>query len=151
MKIAVVNGPNLGTLGRRQPEVYGTVTWASVFAALQREFPQCTLVDFQSNHEGAVIDFLEELAAQGVSGLVINPGAWTHQSYALRDALAALTIDIIEVHISNIYAREDFRAHSLTAPSVTGQIAGLGMDGYHLAVSALCRRDAQRTDGPGVR
>lgn len=135
--IAVVNGPNLGRLGRRQPAVYGSRTWAEIEAALVAQFPGLGLVTFQSNHEGALIDFIEGLEDQGVSGLVINPGALTHQSYALRDCLAALSIPVIEVHISNIYAREAFRAHSLTAPVVRGQISGLGLDGYRLAILAL--------------
>ncbi|AUW93511.1 MAG: type II 3-dehydroquinate dehydratase [Sulfobacillus thermosulfidooxidans] len=139
MKIAIINGPNLGTLGKRQPQIYGHRTWEEVFADLQQQFPQCELAAFQSNHEGAVIDFIETLTSNGTQGIVINPGAWTHQSYALRDALAAVDMPIIEVHISNIYAREDFRAHSLTAPAVTGQISGLGVEGYELAVAFLCR------------
>ncbi|HBQ96871.1 MAG: type II 3-dehydroquinate dehydratase [Firmicutes bacterium] len=138
MKVAIVNGPNLGTLGRRQPHIYGNRDWDQIFEALRQRFKDCTLVYFQSNHEGAVIDYIEDLAAQGVEGLVINPGAWTHQSYAIRDALAALSIPVIEVHISNIYAREDFRSHSLIAPVVTAQVSGFGAEGYLLAVSYLC-------------
>lgn len=138
MKIAIVNGPNLGILGRRQPQIYGNRTWADVFSDLQQQFPGCELTDFQSNHEGAVIDFIEALAEDGTHGLVINPGAWTHQSYALRDAMAALLMPVVEVHISNIYDREDFRSRSLTAPAATGQISGLGVDGYRLAVSFIC-------------
>ena len=138
MKCAIVNGPNLGTLGRRQPHIYGNRNWEEIFDALQERFKDSTLVYFQSNHEGAVIDYIEDLSEQGVEGLVINPGAWTHQSYAIRDALAALSIPIIEVHISNIYAREGFRAHSVIAPVVTAQVSGFGVDGYRLALAYLC-------------
>ncbi len=141
MKVAIVNGPNLGTLGRRQPHIYGNRSWDQIVEALRQRFKNCTLVDFQSNHEGAVIDYIEDLEHQGVEGLVINPGAWTHQSYAIRDALAALSIPIIEVHISNIYAREDFRSHSLIAPVVTAQVSGFGADGYRLAVAYLCEEN----------
>ncbi|OLZ08553.1 type II 3-dehydroquinate dehydratase [Sulfobacillus thermosulfidooxidans] len=138
MKIAIVNGPNLGILGRRQPQIYGNRSWDDIFQRLQQRFPACTLVHFQSNHEGQVIDYLESLEEQGIEALIINPGAWTHQSYAIRDALAALSMPIVEVHISNIYAREDFRAHSLTAPVVTAQLSGFGAEGYRLAVAYLC-------------
>ncbi|WP_053959233.1 type II 3-dehydroquinate dehydratase [Sulfobacillus thermosulfidooxidans] len=138
MKIAIVNGPNLGILGRRQPQIYGNRSWDDIFQRLQQRFPRCTLVYFQSNHEGQVIDYLESLEEQGIEALIINPGAWTHQSYAIRDALAALSMPIVEVHISNIYAREDFRAHSLTAPVVTAQLSGFGTEGYRLAVAYLC-------------
>lgn len=138
MKVAIVNGPNLGILGRRQSQIYGNRSWEEIFQALQERFPGCDLIQFQSNHEGAVIDYLESLEKQGVHGLIINPGAWTHQSYAIRDALAALSIPIIEVHLSNIYAREAFRAQSLTAPVATAQLSGFGADSYRLALAYLC-------------
>ncbi|MCL5971618.1 MAG: type II 3-dehydroquinate dehydratase [Firmicutes bacterium] len=137
LNLYIVNGPNLGRLGRRQPEIYGTATWSDVMNNLRRDFPNCHLEDFQSNHEGALIDYLETLTDRGADGAVINPGALTHQSYALRDAMAALSIPVIEVHLSNIYARESFRAHSVIAPVAVGQISGLGVDGYRLALLHL--------------
>jgi 3-dehydroquinate dehydratase-2 len=152
--VALVNGPNLGRLGKRQPEIYGSKSWDAIFAELVEAFPELALEAFQSNHEGALIDFLEAMADRGVYGVVINPGALTHQSYALRDALAALQRPVIEVHLSNIYAREPFRAHSVVAPVAVGQIAGLGPLGYRLALQALLdrwRREAQHggTSGAG--
>lgn len=135
--IAIVNGPNLGRLGRREPAIYGTASWAEFETWLRGQWPAVTLEVFQSNHEGAIIDYLEDAADRGVDGIVINPGALTHQSYALRDCLAGLGLPVVEVHLSNIYAREEFRAHSLTVPVVRGQISGLGLAGYHLAVLAL--------------
>lgn len=136
-RLAIVNGPNLGRLGRRQPEIYGRMSWDEFEAHLRRQFSGVEFEIFQSNHEGEILDFIERAADNGVAGLVINPGALTHQSYALRDCLAALSIPVLEVHLSNIYAREAFRAHSLTAPVVKGQISGLGLLGYKVAVMAL--------------
>jgi 3-dehydroquinate dehydratase-2 len=140
LNLHIVNGPNLGRLGRRQPEIYGTVSWDDVMDNLRKDFLNCRLEDFQSNHEGALIDYLETLADRGADGLVINPGALTHQSYALRDAVAALTLPVVEVHLSNIYARESFRSHSVIAPVAAGQISGLGIDGYRLALLHLVLR-----------
>ncbi|MHB1610131.1 MAG: type II 3-dehydroquinate dehydratase [Sulfobacillus sp.] len=139
-KIHIINGPNLGRLGRRQPEIYGSHTWNDIMDDLRQGFPQALLEDFQSNHEGALIDYIESLEDRAANGLVINPGALTHQSYALRDALAALSIPVIEVHLSNVHARESFRAQSLTAPVCVGQISGLGADGYRLAIGYLLRQ-----------
>ena len=135
--IAVVNGPNLGRLGKREPEVYGSQGWSAIWSELVLDFPEVDLEYYQSNHEGQLIDFIETLADHGKTGLVLNAGALTHQSYALRDCLKALTIPVVEVHLSNIYAREAFRSHSLIAPVVLGQISGLGPIGYRLAISAL--------------
>ncbi|MBX5466522.1 MAG: 3-dehydroquinate dehydratase [Firmicutes bacterium] len=140
LRLAVVNGPNLGRLGRREPAVYGQTTWPEIWAELCAAFPDIELEAFQSNHEGALIDYLEGLADRGVAGVVINPGALTHQSYALRDALAALGLPVVEVHLTNVYAREAFRARSLVAPVVWGQISGFGPLGYRLAISALAAR-----------
>lgn len=140
LNLHIVNGPNLGRLGRRQPEIYGTVSWDDVMDNLRKDFLNCRLEDFQSNHEGALIDYLETLADRGADGLVINPGALTHQSYALRDAVDALTLPVVEVHLSNIYARESFRSHSVIAPVAAGQISGLGIDGYRLALLHLVLR-----------
>lgn len=136
-KITIVNGPNLGRLGRREPEVYGKTTWAEFESTLHQAFPSVSITSFQSNHEGQILDFLESEADAGAEGFIVNPGALTHQSYALRDCLAGLGLPFIEVHLSNVYAREPFRATSLIAPVALGQIAGLGLFGYQLAVSGL--------------
>jgi 3-dehydroquinate dehydratase-2 len=136
MRILLLNGPNLGSLGRRQPEIYGTTTLDEVVAACRAhgEARGATLDHFQSNHEGALIDRLEELDYDGV---VINPGALAHTSYALHDALLASGRPAIEVHISDVTAREPWRRISLTAPATRHQIIGRGWPGYLEAVDRL--------------
>ncbi|MCL4521232.1 MAG: 3-dehydroquinate dehydratase [Firmicutes bacterium] len=138
--IAVVNGPNLGRLGRREPAIYGNRSWEEIWQRLVLDFPEVELEYFQSNHEGALLDYIETLADRGMVGLVINPGALAHQSYALRDCLKALGVSMVEVHLSNVHARESFRSTSLISPVVTGQIVGFGPAGYRLAVQALLDR-----------
>ena len=136
--IAVLHGPNLNMLGRRQPEIYGRITLAEIDAALVARATTAGLrvVTLQSNHEGELIDFLQG-EGWSAAGIIINPGALTHYGLALRDALAALSAPIIEVHISNVYRREPFRHTSVVAPVATGQIAGLGWRGYLLAMEWL--------------
>ena len=135
MKILLIHGPNLNMLGQREPEIYGHTTLAQIDAALRERATAAgaTLLAFQSNHEGALIDFIQ---AEGwdANGIIINPGAYTHYGLALRDALATLHAPIVEVHLSNVYKRETFRHTSLIAPIATGQIAGLGWQGYLLAL-----------------
>lgn len=137
-KILVINGPNLNLLGEREPGVYGSsgidelnkeVASRADAAGMECDF-------FQSNHEGAIIDKLHE-ARKVYSGVIINAGAYTHYSYAIRDAIAAIKIPVIEVHISNVHARESFRAESVIAPVCRGTIAGFGFLSYYLAVQAL--------------
>jgi len=139
-RIAIINGPNLDRLGRREPEVYGRATLADLEAALRAEFGSAVQLDFfQSNHEGALIDKIAALAEAKCDGLVINGGAFTHTSVALRDALAGSGLRAVEVHISNIYRREEFRHQSLTAPVCIAVISGLGFEGYHAAVRFLLK------------
>ncbi len=145
MKILVINGPNLGLLGVREPEIYGRTTLADVEAQLQAvasEYGDCTLEFLQSNHEGVIVDRLNAiLTGDRVDGIVINPAAYTHTSVAIADALRACSkVPAIEVHISNISSRESFRHESLTAPACMGMIAGLGTDGYEWALRALIRK-----------
>lgn len=141
MKIAVLNGPNLQLLGSRKVEVYGRVTLDAIEARL-REVARETgteMTFFQSNHEGELVDAIAQAAAEGSAGIVINPAAYTHTSVAIRDAIEGVRLPAIEVHLSNIHAREGFRHESMTAPVCIGQIAGLGADGYEWAYRALVR------------
>ncbi len=137
MHILVLNGPNLGLLGKREPELYGPETLAGMEERIRKSFSSAKFTFIQSNHEGAIVDELNKAAAGGVDGVVINPGAYAHTSYAIRDAVAALTIPVIEVHITNVHAREEFRRHSVIAPVCRGVVAGLGRRGYDLAVQFL--------------
>lgn len=131
MNILVVNGPNLNLLGEREPGVYGTVTLAEIERQIQElcDKKKCDVRFFQSNHEGALIDFIHE-NRHWAAGMVINPGAYTHYSYALRDAIAAVKIQTVEVHLSDIHSREEFRHISVIEPVCVKQISGLGMDSY---------------------
>ena len=142
MNILVINGPNMNMLGVREPEIYGRETLADLEEMI-RAHCECrgvTCEFFQSNHEGAICDRIAEAIPGGVDGIVINPAAYTHTSIAIHDALEAAAIPAVEVHMSNIQARDDFRRTSLTAPACVAQIAGLGADGYEFALRALVRR-----------
>ncbi len=136
LKILVVNGPNLNLLGRREPDVYGTETLEELNAKLVRVADELkiNLKFFQSNSEGAIIDFIHENGFEA-DGLIINPGALTHYSHALRDAIAGVDIETVEVHMSNVYAREEFRHKSVIAPVVRGHLVGFGFYGYAMALS----------------
>lgn len=136
--VVIVNGPNLNLLGTREPDIYGRVSWDEVKEKLNQVAADNghELEFFQSNHEGAIVDFLQDIASRA-DGLIINPGAFTHYSYALHDALAALEIPVIELHVSNIYAREEWRARSVISPVVKGVISGFGVGGYELALQAM--------------
>jgi|SRR5690348_3530999 len=133
MQITIINGPNLNLLGTREPEVYGNRTFEQYFAALKQQFPGVTFHYFQSNIEGELID---ELQRTGFSsdGIILNPGGYTHTSVAIGDAIAAIPAPVIEVHISNVHAREEFRRLSHVSAKAKGTIAGLGLEGYTLAV-----------------
>ena len=137
--ILVVNGPNLNLLGEREPEVYGRTTLSEI-EALVRDACKAwglSVKAFQSNHEGALVDFLQE-HRRSARGVVLNPGALTHTSYVLRDCVKSIQAPVIEVHLSNVHAREEFRSRSVVAPACRGQITGLGMRGYLLAAEWLC-------------
>jgi 3-dehydroquinate dehydratase-2 len=139
-RIAILNGPNLDRLGKREPEIYGRATLADLERALRQEFAGAAELEFfQSNHEGALIDKIAALADAKCQGLILNGGALTHTSVALRDALLGAHIPSVEVHISNIYKRENFRHESLTAPACVAVISGLGLEGYHAALRFLLK------------
>ncbi len=139
MKILVLNGPNLNFLGIREKGIYGSKDYKDLLEMLQKKADDLgiELETFQSNSEGEIIDRIQKAYLDKVDGIVINPGAYTHYSYAIRDALASVLCPIIEVHISNVHKREEFRHVSVTAPVCTGQIVGLGLKGYLLAMDAL--------------
>jgi 3-dehydroquinate dehydratase II len=136
MKVLILNGPNLNLLGKREPEIYGHQTFEQVFADWQLQYPDMELVYVQSNHEGVLIDTLHTFGFSA-DGIILNAGAYTHTSIALADAIAAITTPVVEVHISNIHARESFRHHSFLAPKCVGCIVGLGLEGYRLAIDFL--------------
>jgi len=138
MKVLVINGPNLNRLGLREPEIYGSFTLADLERVLKEEGEVLgiELDFFQSNSEGAIVDAIQEARGR-YQGIIINPGAYTHYSIAIRDAIAGEGIPTVEVHISNIYKREEFRHHSLIAPVAIGQISGFGIYGYIMALYGL--------------
>ena len=142
LKILLLHGPNLNLLGTREPAVYGTTTLAEINARLTERAKQAgaALECFQSNGEGALIDRVHAAKPAGIGFIVINPGAYTHTSIALRDALAAVAIPFIEVHLSNVHAREPFRKHSYLSDLAVGVVTGLGVDGYEFALDAAIRR-----------
>jgi 3-dehydroquinate dehydratase-2 len=137
-KILLINGPNLNLLGQREPAIYGKTTLPELEKGLSQAATAAghQLLAFQSNHEGEIVDFIHKEAPSAL-GLIINAGAYSHYSYAIRDAISAVGIRAIEVHISNVYAREEFRHRSVLAPVCVGQISGLGTDGYFAALKWL--------------
>lgn len=139
MQIAIINGPNLNLLGKREPAIYGNQTFDDYLKLLQQKFPQIAFYYFQSNIEGELIDEIQN-AGFTYDGIVINPGGYTHTSVALGDAIAAITTPVIEVHISNIFGREDFRKLSHVSGKSVGVISGLGLKGYELAVEYLMEK-----------
>ncbi|MCD6026821.1 MAG: aroQ [Solimicrobium sp.] len=140
--ILLLNGPNLNLLGIREPHVYGTTTLQGIeqAAVMQAQATGASVACFQSNHEGALIDRIHAANQQNVDAIIINPGALTHTSIALRDALAGVGIPFIEVHISNVHRRESFRRHSFLSEIAQGVICGLGIDGYRLAMDFVLQK-----------
>ena len=141
MNILLICGPNLNLLGEREKEIYGEKSFEKINTILEKEAQKMgvNLEIFQSNHEGNIIDKIQE-SRRSIDGIIINPGAYSHYSLAIRDALKVVKAPIIEVHLSNIYSREEFRHHSVIAPVCWGQIAGLGYQGYILALQAFLMR-----------
>ncbi len=139
MKLMILNGPNLNLLGRREPEIYGTVTMESYLEVLRACYPDVEIEYFQSNSEGEIIDALQRAGFDPqMKGIVLNAGAYTHTSLAIHDAVKAIPAPVVEVHISNVDSREEIRRRSMIAPACLGVIAGFGMDSYRLGVEALC-------------
>lgn len=136
MKIAIINGPNLNLLGNREAHVYGSQSFEHYFETLEKQFPHIDFDYFQSNIEGELINQIQQVGFE-YNGIVLNPGGYTHTSIALGDCLAAITTSVVEVHISNIFAREDFRKISFVSAKCKGTITGLGLKGYELAIKWL--------------
>ena len=136
MKIQIINGPNLNLLGTREPGVYGSRSFEQYFAELKEKFATIELDYYQSNVEGELINKLHEVGFS-FDGIILNAGGYTHTSVALADAIAAITTPVVEVHVSNIYAREEFRHVSLTGKNCKGVLTGFGLDGYRLAIKSL--------------
>lgn len=134
MQIAIINGPNLNLLGKREPGIYGNESFESYFEKLKAQYPDVQLSYFQSNIEGEMINHLHEIGFS-YDGILLNAGGYTHTSVALRDAISAIKTPVLEIHISNIHAREEFRHKSMIAPACVGSICGLGMKGYALGVA----------------
>ena len=132
MRIAIINGPNLNLLGKREPSIYGNITFEAYFEKLKQRFPSVEFSYYQSNVEGELINSLQQFGFD-YDGIIINPGGYTHTSVAIGDAIAGISTPVIEVHISNVHAREDFRKISHVSAKAIGTIAGLGMRGYELA------------------
>lgn len=135
-KIEIINGPNLNLTGRREPDIYGRVTMEEMVAGLRSRYPEATIGYYQSNVEGEIINRLQEVGFT-VDGIILNAGGYSHTSVAIHDAIAAITTPVIEVHISNIFAREEYRRHSLLSDVCRGVVCGLGLEGYRFAVESF--------------
>lgn len=136
MKYAIINGPNLNMLGIREPGIYGATTLPELIESMRGEYSEHEIIDFQSNVEGEIIDELQKLGGE-VDGIIINPGGYSHTSVAIRDAISAIAAPVIEVHISNIHAREDFRHTTITGGACKAVISGMGLKGYSVALDHL--------------
>lgn len=137
MKILILNGPNLNLVGTREPEVYGDLSFEESFEELKEAYFDVELTYFQSNHEGDLIDKIQQASKSNMDGIILNAGGFTHTSVALRDAISSVKIAVVEVHISNIYAREEFRQKSLISAVCKGVISGFGLEGYALALDSF--------------
>ncbi|HXG39154.1 MAG TPA: type II 3-dehydroquinate dehydratase [Bacteroidota bacterium] len=137
MRILVINGPNLNLLGKREPQLYGSMTLDDIEKMLTKSFPDVKFEFFQSNIEGVLVEYVQKAMSGAFDGVLLNAGAYTHTSYALRDAVAMLKVPVIEVHLTNIHAREEFRHRSVIAPVCRGLVAGFGAQSYLLAAKAL--------------
>jgi 3-dehydroquinate dehydratase-2 len=137
-KIIIINGPNLNLLGKREPETYGDKSFDSYFKELELDFPEMELTSFQSNVEGEIINKIQETGFS-LDGIVLNAGGYTHTSVSIADAIAAIKMPVIEVHISNVYAREEYRHQSLMAKNCKGVIAGFGLDSYKMAITSFLK------------
>ncbi len=135
-KVQIINGPNLNLLGKREPDVYGSETFEAFFETLKKRFPDTELHYFQSNVEGEIINKLHEIGF-GFDGIILNAGAYTHTSVAIHDAIVAINTRVAELHISNVYAREEFRHKSLITSKCVGMVTGFGMEGYAMALTYL--------------
>ena len=141
-KIFILNGVNLGSLGERRPEVYGSQTLSDIEEYLREEFEDVELKFRQTDYEGEFVGWVREAAAS--DGLIVNPGAWTHYSYAIHDALEAISVPKVEVHLSNVHGREEWRRQSVISPAVDAVIAGMGAEGYRVAVDYVLSRSGGR-------
>lgn len=142
MKILIINGPNLNLLGRREPGIYGNLSMEEYLDSLRQEYPDVTIEYFQSNHEGSIIDKIHDTGFDTrYAGIVLNAGAYTHTSLAIADAISAIKLPVIEVHISNVHSREQVRHHSMISAVCRGVIAGFGMDSYRLGIEAICKSE----------
>jgi len=139
-KIIIINGPNLNLLGKREPEIYGSMDFEGFFRELQEDFRQLDLEYFQSNSEGDIISKIQEVGFS-YDGIVLNPAGYSHTSVAIADAVAAINCPVVEVHISNIFSREEFRKHSYISPVSSGVLTGFGLAGYRLALNFLSETD----------
>lgn len=148
MKLLVINGPNLNFLGIREKNIYGTQDYPYLLQIIQEKAEQesCEIEVYQSNHEGAIIDRIQAAYFDGTEGIVINPGAYTHYSYAIHDALKSITLPKIEIHISDITSREEFRKNSVTAPACDAQIYGHGLQGYLEAIDMILKKWLKKSD-----
>lgn len=143
MKIQIINGPNINLLGRREPGIYGSKVFEDYLEELRKAYPTLEIDYYQSNVEGEMINKLHEIGFSSDVGVVLNAGAYTHTSIALQDAIRAIQVPVIEVHISNVHQREEFRHHSMISCACVGVICGFGLDSYRLGIEALLHRDTE--------
>ena len=137
MKLLIINGPNLGNIGRREPEIYGHEDFEPFLDSLKKEFPEHDIHYFQSHHEGDIVAKLHDAESESYDGIILNAGAYSHTSYAIRDAVAAIRLPVVMVHISNVYARENFRHENVIAAKCKGVVTGFGLRSYELAVRSF--------------